>query len=83
MTRFEGKVALVTGAGSGIGDATARRLHGLGAKVFLAVHSDHRLETLTQALRGSSGVALDVRDVAAVETMVSTVWILSAGLTTQ
>ncbi len=73
MTSFEGKVALVTGAGSGIGEKAAWMLHTLGAKVFVAVHSDHQLETLTQALPGSEGIALDVRNVAAVETMVGKV----------
>ncbi|MBW8726920.1 MAG: SDR family NAD(P)-dependent oxidoreductase, partial [Inquilinus limosus] len=36
MQRFEAKVAIVTGAGSGIGEATARRLSGEGATVVLA-----------------------------------------------
>jgi NAD(P)-dependent dehydrogenase (short-subunit alcohol dehydrogenase family) len=34
MRRFEGKVALITGAGSGMGRATALRLAGEGARVF-------------------------------------------------
>lgn len=36
MTRFEGKVALVTGGRSGIGQAIARRLRDEGARVFTA-----------------------------------------------
>ena len=34
MTKFEGKVALVTGAASGVGRATSREMVAQGAKVF-------------------------------------------------
>ena len=34
MTKFEGKVALVTGAASGVGRATSRQMVAQGAKVF-------------------------------------------------
>ncbi|WP_375497147.1 SDR family NAD(P)-dependent oxidoreductase [uncultured Nostoc sp.] len=34
MTKFAGKVAIVTGAGSGIGKATAGRFSRYGARMF-------------------------------------------------
>ena len=34
MSKFEGKVALVTGAASGVGRATSRQMVAQGAKVF-------------------------------------------------
>ncbi len=36
MTTFNGKVALVTGAGSGLGEATAKDLAAHGAKIIAA-----------------------------------------------
>jgi meso-butanediol dehydrogenase / (S,S)-butanediol dehydrogenase / diacetyl reductase len=61
--RFEGRRALVTGAGSGIGEAVARGLHADGAQVVLADLAGDRV----QALAGELGprahaLTLDVRD---------------------
>jgi NAD(P)-dependent dehydrogenase (short-subunit alcohol dehydrogenase family) len=62
--RFDGKHVLVTGAGSGIGAAVARALHGEGADVLLADLSGERAAAVADELGGgrARGVALDVRD---------------------
>jgi NADP-dependent 3-hydroxy acid dehydrogenase YdfG/uncharacterized protein YciI len=48
---LEGKVALVTGASSGIGEATSSALSREGARLALAARRIERLETLGQRLR--------------------------------
>jgi NADP-dependent 3-hydroxy acid dehydrogenase YdfG len=40
MARFEGKVVAITGASSGIGEATARMLAGDGTKVVLRTYAN-------------------------------------------
>ena len=65
--RFAGKRALVTGAGSGIGMATARALHAEGAEVVATDASGDRVAALAQELGGrATAHELDVRDEAAV-----------------
>lgn len=54
---FQGKVALVTGAGSGIGAATARQLAELGASVVLADISLEAAERTGQEIAESGGIA--------------------------
>ena len=48
MNRFEGKVVIVTGAGSGIGSATARRFLSEGASVVLNGRREHKLHETAQ-----------------------------------
>ena len=49
---LEGRVAAVTGASSGIGEATARALSAAGASVALGARRADRLEALAQSLDG-------------------------------
>lgn len=61
--RFSGATALVTGAGSGIGAAVARRLSTEGAQVILADVSLDAVEALARELgAGARALRLDVRD---------------------
>jgi meso-butanediol dehydrogenase/(S,S)-butanediol dehydrogenase/diacetyl reductase len=72
--RFEGKVALVTGAASGIGAATARRLHAEGARLVLGDLQEEPLAALAKELdaggRSLLTRRLDVADRAQVESFV-------------
>jgi NADP-dependent 3-hydroxy acid dehydrogenase YdfG len=61
-TTLDGKLALVTGASSGIGLATARALAAAGAKVVLGARRMDRLKELAGELDGAEAVQLDVRD---------------------
>jgi NAD(P)-dependent dehydrogenase (short-subunit alcohol dehydrogenase family) len=74
-TRFEGKVALVTGAASGIGRALAEALVVRGASVVLADIDEEAVLAAADKLRNgpngrASGSALDVRDADAVRELV-------------
>ncbi|HEY9430934.1 MAG TPA: SDR family NAD(P)-dependent oxidoreductase, partial [Blastocatellia bacterium] len=48
---IEGKVVVITGASSGIGEATARLLAQKGAHVVLGARRTDRLESLVSAIR--------------------------------
>lgn len=61
MRGIAGKVCVVTGASSGIGEATARALAAGGADVVLAARREERLITAAQEIRRMGRTALSVR----------------------
>ena len=61
MMRLEGKVAVVTGGNSGIGLASAKRLHDEGARVAISGRSQKTLDEAVQYIGdGTLGVQSDV-----------------------
>src|ERR1700704_6355098 len=74
MKSFEGQVALVTGAGGGIGLATARAFAEAGASVIVADREPALIEKATEGLRSAGHAALavicDVTDRGQVKAMI-------------
>ena len=71
-----GKIVVITGASSGLGEATARYLSALGATVVLGARRLERIDALAAELRAAGGNALalatDVTDCAQVQRLVDT-----------
>ena len=77
MTRLNGKVAWITGAGSGIGEAGAVALAGAGARVVLTGRRREALEGVARRIEEQGGSALieagDVTDPERVNAVVATI----------
>jgi len=74
VSRFEGKVAVVTGAAGGIGEAYARALHGEGASVAVADMDADRGEGVAADMGGrATFVRTDVSDPGSAEAMAAAV----------
>jgi NAD(P)-dependent dehydrogenase (short-subunit alcohol dehydrogenase family) len=74
-----GRRILVTGGGSGLGAAMARRFRELGAELIICGRRLDLLETTAQAMRADFGgnvtpIRCDIRDGAAVESMMDAIW---------
>lgn len=64
--RLKGRVAVVTGAARGIGEAIARRLAGEGASVVVADIDHREAEAVAATLPGAMACAVDIADEASV-----------------
>jgi short-subunit dehydrogenase len=64
---FKEKVVIITGASSGIGEATAREFAQNGSRVVLAARSEERLSRIVDEIREAEGVAIYVTTDVSVE----------------
>jgi short-subunit dehydrogenase/pimeloyl-ACP methyl ester carboxylesterase len=69
LDQLDGRLALVTGAGSGIGQAAARALAQRGVRVLLVDRDEPSLARASEAISGSRPLVCDVADPEAMERM--------------
>jgi NAD(P)-dependent dehydrogenase (short-subunit alcohol dehydrogenase family) len=74
MKRLEGRIAIVTGAGQGIGEAIARRFSSEGARVVIAERNEELARKTASAIEADTGnkvvaIQTDVADPASVDAM--------------
>ena len=71
MQQLDGRVAVITGGGSGIGECLARACHDAGMRVVLSDIEEDQAERVAEAVRELGGEAIavrsDVSNVASVE----------------
>jgi 3-oxoacyl-[acyl-carrier protein] reductase len=76
MKRLDGRIALVTGASRGIGEAIAKRLASEGATVLAAARSAEALANVVSGIEKAGGrasaLALDLADPGSIESAVKT-----------
>lgn len=76
MKNIEGKVVVITGASSGLGEATAKMLSAEGATVVLGARRADRIDALANEINNKGGramaLATDVKDAAQVKKLVDT-----------
>ncbi|MBC3539094.1 SDR family oxidoreductase [Rufibacter sediminis] len=60
MNNIEGKVIVITGASSGLGQETARHLSAMGAAVALGARRGERIEVLAEEINGNGGRAIAI-----------------------
>ena len=73
ITDWRGKTVWLVGASSGIGRATAHKLHTLGAKVIVSARSQEALDVFAAEHPGATVLAMDAADAASVEAAAQTV----------